>query len=118
MHYTVNGIAEVVHEAQRALQRVVNEPVPAPEWGYAPTYMKEALVKSVCAVLDGATPEQTHELWIRDKERDGWEYGEIKDAYAKTHPCLVAYDKLPQYQRDKNELLVSIVSALSNLVLS
>ena len=118
MHYTANGIARVAHEAQRVLQVVVNEPVPAPEWNHAPAYMKEALIKSVWAVLEGSTAEETHELWLRDKIRDGWTYAPIKDAYAKTHPCLMDYDKLPQYQRDKNALLVAIVNALANSLIA
>lgn len=109
MYYTVEGIAQVVHEAQRALQSVQFEPVPAPAWSHAPEYMKEALIKAIRLVLQGATPEKTHELWLSDKRTDGWTYGRIKDAYSRKHPCLVPYESLPQAQKDKNDLLVAIV---------
>jgi hypothetical protein len=113
MYYTVERIAQVVHEAQRALQTVQGEPVPAPEWNYAPEYMKSALIKSIRLVLQGATPEQTHELWLSDKIEDGWTFGKVKDSYARKHPCMLPYEDLPQTQRDKNDLLVAIVSAFA-----
>jgi len=113
MYYKVEGIARVVHEAQRALQFAQCDPVPAPEWNHAPEYMKEALIKTIEAVLKGATPQETHELWRRDKIADGWTYGAVKDAYARKHPCLVNYDYLPQHQKDKNDLLVAIVGVFA-----
>jgi hypothetical protein len=113
MYYTVEGIAKVVHEAQRALQSAQSDPVPAPEWNYAPEYMKEALIKTIRLVIQGATPEQTHELWLNDKRAEGWTYGEVKDAHARKHPCLVPYSYLPQYQKDKNNLLVAIVGVFA-----
>ncbi len=113
MYYTIEGIARVVHEAQRALQFAFSDPVPAPEWNYAPEYMKTALRKTIRLVLQGATPEQTHDLWYSDKMADGWTFGEIKDAHARKHPNMVPYDQLPQREKDKNDLLVSIVAALA-----
>lgn len=113
MYYTVEGIARVVHEAQRALQFALGDPVPAPEWNYAPEYMKLALIKTIRLVLQGATPEQTHDLWLNDKRSDGWTYGPVKDAYARKHPNMVEYAELPQRERDKNDLLVAIVAALA-----
>ena len=41
-----------------------------------------------------------------------WSYGEVKDAEAKTHPCLIPYDQLPEFQKAKDKLFVAIVDAL------
>lgn len=35
---------------------------------------------------------------MANKIADGWKYGEAKDPEAKTHPCLVPFDKLPEFQ--------------------
>ena len=44
--------------------------------------------------------------------RQGWRYGASKDAEAKTHPCLVPFDRLPRDQRVKNVLFIAIVRAM------
>lgn len=41
---------------------------------------------------------------------EGWVYGPVKDPEAKTHPCLVAYDQLPEAQRYKDKLFASNVA--------
>lgn len=64
--------------------------------------------------LDGATPEDLHQSWCDFKAADGWVYGEVKDAEAKTHPCLVPYEELPEEQRIKDDLFKAVVGALSD----
>ena len=54
-----------------------------------------------------------HDAWMADKIADGWRYGEIKDAEAKTHPCLVPFDQLPREQQAKDALFRAVVKALS-----
>lgn len=34
----------------------------------------------------------SHENWLRDKEKDGWTFGPVKDAEKKEHPCFVPFD--------------------------
>lgn len=60
-----------------------------------------------------ATPEQTHENWLKVKEAEGWVYGEVKDVVAQTHPCMVPYDQLPDAQKKKDEIFQTIVKLLS-----
>lgn len=59
-----------------------------------------------------ATPEQSHESWLAQKIADGWVYGEVKDAEAKTHPCCVPYEQLPPEQKAKDYLFRAVVHAL------
>lgn len=59
-----------------------------------------------------ATPADQHIAWMQDKIADGWVYGEVKDTVAKTHPCLVPYEKLPEFQRKKDALFRAIVNVL------
>jgi hypothetical protein len=51
---------------------------------------------------------------MADKVAAGWHYGEVKDAEAKTHPCMVAYEELPFEQRVKDHVFRAIVSALKD----
>lgn len=106
-------IARVCHEANRAWQHVNDEPDASPEWDRAPDWQRESAVNGVRLALEGATPEELHESWALEKQRDGWVFGERKDAIAKTHPCLVPYDELPEAQRRKDALFRAIVVALS-----
>ncbi len=45
-----------------------------------------------------------HEVWAESRIREGWSYGSSRDDKAKTHPCLVPYEELPDnekvYDRD------------------
>lgn len=114
MTYTPEQVARVCHEANRALQAVNGEPDVSPSWDEAPEWQRESAVSGVSAALDGATPEQQHESWCKDKTAAGWVYGEVKDGNAKTHPCLVAYADLPAGQQAKDDLFLGVVAALAN----
>jgi hypothetical protein len=116
--YTAEEIARVVHEAARALQAVQGDPVPAPPWAEARPQMRATAVESVRRVMDGADPEANHAQWCEQMTRDGWTWGVLKDPLARTHPCLVPYADLPGHQRDKDELFVAIVRALTDPALT
>ena len=59
-----------------------------------------------------AKEDAQHNAWMESKIKDGWVYGEVKDAEKKTHPCLVPFDKLPGFQQKKDKLFSAIVDAL------
>ena len=48
----------------------------------------------------------SHMNWSDHKYSEGWSYGPLKDAEHKTHPCLVDYDKLPDLQKKKDEVVI------------
>jgi hypothetical protein len=83
-----------------------------PHWEDAPEWQREASVKQIAGVLAGNTPRQQHDDWCHQKREDGWVFGEEKDPICKTHPCLVDYDRLPQYQKDKDAVYVGVVGAV------
>ncbi|ENU86132.1 RyR domain-containing protein [Acinetobacter sp. CIP 102129] len=62
-----------------------------------------------------ATPEQSHEEWLKDKEANGWVYGEVKDLANKTHPNILPYAELTPEQRAKDHLLKTVVHLLKDL---
>ena len=47
-----------------------------------------------------------HERWCRQRKQAGWVYGPERDAIKKTNPDLIAWDKLPEDEKDKNRRFV------------
>ena len=107
----IYDIAHVCHEANRALQLNAHEDDISPHFTSAPAWQRESAIEGVKAALEGQTSEQLHESWCRYKIEEGWVYGDVKDAEAKTHPCLVPYAELPAEQRLKDAVFRGIVTA-------
>ncbi len=107
---TVELLAKLSHEINRAYCAALGDKSQV-EWDDAPDWQKDSARTGVRSVLNGeaSTPEEQHELWCRHKREDGWIYGSTKDAAAKTHPCLVAYEALPPEQRAKDHLFRAAV---------
>lgn len=53
-----------------------------------------------------------HDNWLKEKQADGWVYGEEKNLLIKTHPCILPYNELPEFQQKKDLLFSAIVDAL------
>lgn len=107
-------IARVCHEANRALQQIQNDPtIPvSPPWEKLGREMVRSIESGVLGILDGNTPEQSHQSWIDFKLSHGWKWGPVKDEVAKEHPLLVPYEELPEQQKLKDHLFSAIVLAL------
>jgi hypothetical protein len=112
MDTTTASIARVCHEANRAWCEVNGDGTQVP-FDEAPNWQVDSALEGVQKALDGATPRELHQSWCAAKVRDGWHWGEVKDPEAKTHPCLVDYDELPEEQRRKDALFAAIVKALA-----
>jgi hypothetical protein len=107
-------IAAMTHEANRQYcARFGNDKSQLP-WEEAPEWQRASAINGVNGILDGTikSPEQSHESWMVEKVAAGWKFGAVKDPAAKTHPCLVPYAQLDEYQRKKDELFRAIVLAL------
>ncbi len=114
--FDAESIAAVIHDANRRLQLILEDPAPSQPWDNAEQWQRDSAVDGVQRALDGATPRELHENWCSYRRADGWVYGETKDAVAKTHPCLVDYDELPTEQRVKDSLFFGVVDALKELL--
>lgn len=44
--------------------------------------------------------ENTHNVWARQRILDGWSYGRRRDDVSKKHPCLIAYEQLPEKEKE------------------
>lgn len=86
-----------------------------PDWEYAPDWQKESIINGVKFRIEnpGAGHDGLHVNWMKEKFDDGWEWGEVKDVEAKTHPCLVTFDKLSEFHQKKDILFGAIVDALA-----
>lgn len=106
-------IAIICHEANKALCEVKGD-FSQKSWGDAADWQRESAVKGVNFRIDNpdAPASAQHDAWSADKVADGWIYGEAKDAEKKTHPCLVPFEQLPEFQQKKDKLFQAIVDAL------
>jgi len=110
----IEMIARTCHEANRAYCVSIGDNSHK-SWDEAPDWQKDSAIAGVTKKLSKPwlTSEDMHNEWVIHKVEDGWEYGEVKDPEAKTHPCLVAYSELPEEQRVKDSLFSNIVSAFN-----
>ena len=86
------------------------------DWNEAPEWQKESSKKGVELHLENenTTPADSHNSWLEEKRKEGWVYGEIKDADKKTHPCFVPFEELPANQKAKDYIFKAIVDNLKN----
>ncbi|MES2779928.1 MAG: RyR domain-containing protein [Bacteroidota bacterium] len=96
-------VARACHEANKSYCESIGDTSQV-SWDDAQDWQKESAIAGVKFLFENpeTTPEGQHAAWSKDKIADGWSYGEVKDAEAKTHPCLVPYDQLPEAQREKD----------------
>lgn len=107
-------IAMVCHQANKAWCEA-NGDDSQPNWIDAPKWQQESAINGVRFRIENpdAKPDAQHKNWMKAKKADGWVYGEVKDPEAKTHPCIVAFDDLPEFQKRKDLLFAATVDALA-----
>lgn len=44
--------------------------------------------------------KNVHEVWAKNRMKEGWSYGPVRDDINKNHPCLVPYDELPENEKE------------------
>jgi len=110
---TVESIAEVCHETNRAYCSVTGDDS-QPPWYGAPEWQRDSAIKGVKFHLanPNAKPEDSHNNWLEQKVAEGWTYGPVKNPEKKEHPCLVPYNGLPMAQQVKDALFIGVVRAL------
>lgn len=108
-------IAAMCHEVNRAYCYAQGD-LDQPRWEHAPGWQRRSVIAGVLnALCNQVTPEEGHQAWLRQKEAEGWSYGEEKDPEAKTHPCMRPYAELPAEQRQKDVLFLGVVALVATL---
>jgi len=115
MSFTDEEIAQIAHEAGRALQKILDNPSNAisPPWDQFDEEQRAGVISGVKIARYGAPPRVLHDNWVREKLAAGWTYGEVKDAEAKTHPLLVDFDSLPPEEQAKDYLFSGVCAAMN-----
>ena len=110
---TIEFIAKVAHQANKAWCEA-NEDFSQKDWDEAEAWQRESAINGVQFKIQNpeAGDDAQHNAWMTDKIEAGWVNGLTKDAEAKTHPCIVPFDELPEFQKKKDTLFCAVVEAL------
>ena len=59
--------------------------------------------------------ERVHDVWMEERIRQGWSYGEKRDDVNKKHPCLIPYEELPEEEKiyDRNTSIETLMFVLN-----
>lgn len=114
---TTTDIAQVAHELNKAYCESIGDNS-QPSWENAPEWQKSSAINGVQFHIDNpdAKPSHSHESWLKQKEDEGWKYGEVKDPSKKEHPCFVPYDQLPTEQKSKDFIFRQTVHSLQKFL--
>jgi hypothetical protein len=109
----IGYIAKTCHEANRIWCQS-NGDNSQKHWAEAEQWQRDSAISGVQFRLNNpnAKEDSQHNAWMKGKVDQGWVYGEVKDAVAKTHPCIVPFKELPIFQQKKDALFCAIVDAL------
>jgi len=114
---TIEQIAQICHNLINKFNAVTRLDLPM-EWEDLPDEEKNLYIGGVKYHLNHPfkTAEEAHEYWVRTKLADGWVWGEERSGYAKTHPSLVPFNKLPISEQIKDTLFIHTVNDLQPLL--
>jgi len=106
----IEFIAKRVHELNK-IYCAYNNDFTQVGWDYTPIYIKESAINGVINILfnNDISFKDTHDNWVKFKKSDGWVYGKEKNTELKTHPSLVPYEELSEYEKYKDELFKETV---------
>ncbi len=84
------------------------------DWDDAPSWIKESTINGVRYAIENnfPSPEEMHNNWLSEKLKNGWKYGEEKDADKKEHPCCLPYKDLPDSHKVKDYLFLAVVRSM------
>lgn len=100
-----------VYEGARMQAAAVEAPIIPEPW----QDRDEAFRKQFCDVIDmmcsdarKSSPEELHNDWWDAYKDMGWEYGEVRDPIAKTHPDMVPFDELEPREQAKDAVFIAL----------
>lgn len=114
MNFTIEQVARVCHETNRAYCECIGDNSQLP-WESAAEWQRSSARQGVEFAISNpeAAASSQHDAWLEAKRQDGWKYGPAKDPEKKEHPCFVPYSELPVEQRIKDYLFKAVVQAFA-----
>lgn len=106
----VESIARLCHELNRRICQIVGDNSQL-AWELTPDAIKNSAIEGVRSHIANPdlTPEDSHQLWMDYKIKEGWTRGPVKDMVAKTHPLLCPYEELALMDRLKDHIFSAAV---------
>lgn len=113
MRLYTNEVAKVCHAVNGALREFHGEDA-RPVWDETSALVQEGVMSGIEKLNANPhlTPEDMHSAWCMYYGARGWKYGKTLSDTKKTHPNLVAYDKLPAEQKLQDVVFHAIVKSL------
>jgi hypothetical protein len=110
-------IAQVAHELNKAYCESIGDHS-QPTWDDAPEWQRSSAINGVQFHLDNpaASPSASHDSWLKQKQEEGWKYGEVKNPEKREHPCFVPYEQLPVAQKAKDFIFRQTVHSLKRFL--
>lgn len=65
-----------------------------------PIDTSDVVLDDIIKELGEKLAKNVHEVWSETRIKDGWTLGDVRDDDAKTHPCLIPYEELPESERE------------------
>jgi hypothetical protein len=110
-------IAQVAHELNKAYCESIGDHS-QPTWDDAPEWQRSSAINGVQFHLDNpaASPSASHDSWLKQKQEEGWKYGEVKNPEKREPPCFVPYEQLPVAQKAKDFIFRQTVHSLKRFL--
>jgi hypothetical protein len=106
------NIAKVCHEVNKVFCESLGD-YSQKSWDDLNSFDRESAVKGVQFAIENAPDAgRLHDAWIKRKTEAGWVHGTFKDPEKKTHPSLVPFNQLPEYEKTKDKLFLAVVKSL------
>lgn len=76
----------------------------------SPVDTSDVVLPNELLALTEQIAANVHDVWAVSRQKEGWTYAEIRDSVARTTPCLVPYDELPEEEKayDRNTALETL----------
>lgn len=105
--------AKAAHEVNNVYNAAIGDPL-SPAWCDLTDAQRQGVIQGAAHALTGGSPEDSHNLWLQSRRAEGWTYGATKDFAAKTSPCFLPYNELPEAQRRKDTQFQAVVRAVAD----
>jgi hypothetical protein len=108
-------LVQITHQAIRLLQRR-HARVVWPAWCEAGEDTQRWTWDAVEFGLRDPRLGARHEQWCSALRREGWSYAALEDGEQRTHPALVPFHELPEFERARDTIVISLVTELAPLL--